>query len=153
MLRASDVVWPEGGDPNTGVYAGAVLSSSQALSPGSALPGWLQDVAKLEIKGPVPPPAPNHRVPDWVEDVRLQQDIEAKDTAASSPSIEGLSHTVAPSPVSMPETPDYSVDEENSEPPVGHVRRAILIGALTALPFLTFVAIVTVLRILGKINW
>jgi hypothetical protein len=71
LLRPAAWVWPEGGDAGGGMEARAALAEPRVAAEAPPLPDWLADVARLETRGPVPPPAAAESPPDWLEDLRL----------------------------------------------------------------------------------
>ncbi len=58
------------------------LNEGNDLAPASChnaalnFPDWLEDIAKLETKGPLQPPKAGHEIPDWLEDLRIWYGLE-----------------------------------------------------------------------------
>jgi hypothetical protein len=151
-LRGEDLIWADDADPKSARAVNEVLAASQPPTPTAApgLPDWLRDVAELPNGGPAPPPAAKDRVPDWVDDVRELQ--ESGDMASPTCSdIERWALDFPPPRIRRSDTEPVQTstnEEAHSDAFVftdGALsvkqkrRRAILVGALTAVPFWIFV--------------
>jgi hypothetical protein len=90
-LDRDDLLWPEGGDPKDACPASAALDYASLPLVSFPTPDWLEDIAKVENKGPIPVPAPTEGPPTWLEDVRLWFGLElyadAKDNQPTSTTV------------------------------------------------------------------
>jgi hypothetical protein len=116
LLRQQDRVWKEREDPELGTSVETVLN----------LPDWVEDVARLETRGPVPPTAASHELPDWLEDLRIWYGLEEP---VASPAVPPVPTASAASPT-LPALPpageadtlaEKAVRETGFDPRTGRV--------------------------------
>ncbi len=78
-LRPTDLVWPEGKDRDEAVEARVVLDLVRPAAPAKRAPDWLKDL-RAEEEAPAEPAAP--AAPEWLDDLR-----PAAETAPSRPAV------------------------------------------------------------------
>src|SRR5436305_33109 len=110
-LDKHDLLWLEGSDPRAASPASAALDYAKLPLVSFPAPDWLEDVAKVETKGPLPEIPPSPEPPQWLEDMRLWFGLEVY--AASKPSQE--TPATVSSPAALPDWLDSWIVPEKEK--------------------------------------
>lgn len=108
MILESDPIWQAGGQAKDAPAAKTAREAAPSKAPPAQLPDWLDDVAKVERKGPLPGPVPGNHAPQWLDDLRLWYGLEMYAVPKSPQQL--------PKPVTQVAMPDW-LDEAPAAPP------------------------------------